>query len=68
MWDKRFDILMAVFVIVVCVLVGYLVYMAFTGQIYSTSPFEERDRIVQDCLRSERYSREECILLAGSGE
>lgn len=27
--------------------------------------FQQRDAIVQECLASERYSREECIALAG---
>lgn len=29
-----------------------------------TTDFERRDAIVQECLNSEQYTREECIILA----
>lgn len=47
--------------------VAVIVVITLTmGVPHTESKFERRDAIVQECVASERYTREECIVLAGS--
>ena len=49
------------------ILIAILIIIALIvlALIYSSSNFELKDRTIQECLTSERYTREECIILAG---
>lgn len=37
---------------------------AAEGKSFFIYEFEQRDIVIQDCLRSEKYTRQECILIA----
>lgn len=61
-------------------IVGFVVFVLYVitkpgwdevaaGRSFWLSQFDSRNRIVQDCLKSEfGYTREECIQLAGGGK
>ena len=56
-----FDVIMTVIILSIIFGGGGLLYIAI---VTPDTSFEAKDKIVQDCLESDRYSRKECILLA----
>lgn len=63
-WFKAFlKVGLILMVVGIGIVVGLLLVDITTVNILTA--FENRDKIVQECLLSERYTREECILLAG---
>lgn len=50
--------------LIVIVAIAFIVYALASPP---SNEFARRDTIVQECIASERYTREECILLASGG-
>lgn len=64
--EKVFSIVLAA--VLVVILVATLLYLlpeSITGYDLYKSEFVRRDRIVEACLESEKYTRQECLQLSG---
>jgi uncharacterized membrane protein len=67
-WLFKTAMVMAAFAVLVLIgLVAWYIYALATDQICSTT-FECRNAAVMECVRSEGYTRNECIELVGGGK
>jgi hypothetical protein len=55
---ERFGVFVVIIIIILIAFVGYIIMNA-------SSDFERADLMVKDCMASEQYTREECIIMAG---
>ena len=65
---KRLDITIDPFVALLAFFLLLVIAVGIFSGRRDTAGFQQRDAIVQECLNSGRYSRAECIQLAGENQ